>query len=31
VEKLASKIPINDKDRADNMQIDIEDITLVEE
>jgi hypothetical protein len=31
VEKLASKIPVNDKDRADNIQINIEDIIVVEE
>jgi gluconate kinase len=31
VEKLASEIPLNDKDRADDMQVDIEDTVVVEE
>jgi hypothetical protein len=31
VEKLASKIPVNDKNRADDMQINIEDTIIIEE
>jgi hypothetical protein len=31
VEKLASEIPVNDKDSADDMQINIEDTIVVEE
>ena len=31
VEKLASEIPVDDEDRADDMQIDMEDTIIVEE